>query len=70
MVIYQDGGGNRREGNWEGKASRYWQQPEYGFSSVHCKHEYEEPGSENKFSDITSLYLKEMHSLKDERESE
>lgn len=37
---------------------------------MYLKHEYENSGAENKFSDITSVYLQEMHSLMDEREME
>ena len=53
----------RQQGGWN---SRYWWQPGVGkrceFPPVCFKHEYEESGAENKFSDHTCLYIKEIQS--------
>ena len=65
MVICQGGWEwrGRQQGGWN---SRYWWQPGVGkrceFSPVRFKHEYEESGAENKFSDHTCLYIKEIQS--------
>ena len=68
----QGGGGIGEEGNKEDETPDIGgsQESAKDVDSLLFKHEYGESGTEDTFSDNTCFYIKEMHSLRDEGESE